>query len=182
MGNCTSVKFWKCTIACLFIPLESPLHLAVVLEERKSHREWHCRQRNTDERRAWLIPCFLRRVFSKVVQPSMKAVVEVYGGDFFRAVECANKIVRQIEEWCFFFNRLACNRQKEIRFLMPYYGDGNGWHRHCFLSIGMSKENGTASCGYKSQPLSARQNTKSPWLYSLEAFQGIPPRIFLAVP
>ena len=43
-------------------------------------------------------------------------------------------------------------------------------------------KNGTASCGYKNQPLSARQTKKSPWQYSLEAFQGIPPRIFLAVP
>ena len=29
---------------------------------------------------------------------------------------------------------------------------------------------------------SARQTKKSPWQYSLELFQGIPPRIFLAVP
>ena len=29
---------------------------------------------------------------------------------------------------------------------------------------------------------SARQTKKSPWQYSLEVFQGIPPRIFLAVP
>jgi hypothetical protein len=28
----------------------------------------------------------------------------------------------------------------------------------------------------------ARDNGTSPWQYSLEAFQGIPPRIFLAVP
>ena len=43
-------------------------------------------------------------------------------------------------------------------------------------------KNGTASCGYKSQPLSARQTKKSPWQYSLEVFQGILSRIFLAVP
>ena len=43
-------------------------------------------------------------------------------------------------------------------------------------------KNGTVSCGYKSQPLSARQTKKSPWQYRLEVFQGIPPRIFLAVP
>jgi len=30
--------------------------------------------------------------------------------------------------------------------------------------------------------LSARQTKKSPWQYSLEVFQGIPPRIFIAVP
>ena len=47
-------------------------------------------------------PCFLHRVFSKAVQPSMKVVVEVYIKDIFLAVEYANKIVRQITEWCFF--------------------------------------------------------------------------------
>lgn len=41
-------------------------------------------------------------VFSKAVQPSMKVVVEVYINDFFLAVEYANKMVRQIKEWCFF--------------------------------------------------------------------------------
>lgn len=45
---------------------------------------------------------FLHRVFSKAVQPSMKVVVEVYINDFFLAVEYANKMVRQIKEWCFF--------------------------------------------------------------------------------
>lgn len=48
------------------------------------------------------LSCFLHRVFSKAVQPSMKVVVEVYINDFFLAVEYANKMVRQIEEWCFF--------------------------------------------------------------------------------
>ena len=32
-------------------------------------------------------PCFLHRVFSKAVQPSIKVVVEVYINDFFLAVE-----------------------------------------------------------------------------------------------
>lgn len=45
---------------------------------------------------------FLHRVFSKAVQPSMKVVIEVYINDFFLVVEYANKMVRQIKEWCFF--------------------------------------------------------------------------------
>jgi len=36
------------------------------------------------------------------VQPSMKVVVGVYINDFFLAMEYANKMVRQIKEWCFF--------------------------------------------------------------------------------
>ena len=65
------------------------------------------------------------------------------------------------------------------------YGYGKRHERvacHCFMSFGLCDKNGTASCGYKNQPLSARQTKKSPWQYSLEAFQGILSRIFLAVP
>ena len=80
------------------------------------------------------------------------------------------------------FNRLACNRQKETLFLMPYYWDMKGWRATVSCRLDCAIKNGTASCGYKSQPLSARQTKKSPWQYSLEVFQGIPPRIFLAVP
>ena len=80
------------------------------------------------------------------------------------------------------FNRLACNRQKETLFLMPYYWDMKGWRATVPCRLDCAIKNGTASCGYKNQPLSARQTKKSPWQYSLEAFQGIQPRIFLAVP
>ena len=80
------------------------------------------------------------------------------------------------------FNRLACNRQKETLFLMPYYWDMKGWRATVPCRLDCAIKNGTASCGYKNQPLSARQTKKSPWQYSLEVFQGIPPRIFLAVP
>ena len=57
-----------------------------------------------------------------------------------------------------------------------------GWRATVSCRLNCAIKNGTASCGYKSQPLSARQTKKSPWQYSLEVFQGIPPRIFLAVP
>ena len=57
-----------------------------------------------------------------------------------------------------------------------------GWRATVSCRLDCAIKNGTASCGYKNQPLSARQTKKSPWLYSLEVFQGIPPRIFLAVP
>ena len=80
------------------------------------------------------------------------------------------------------FDRLACNRQKETLFLMPYYWDMKGWRATVSCRLDCAIKNGTASCGYKSQPLSARQTKKSPWQYSLEVFQGIPPRIFLCLP
>ena len=56
-----------------------------------------------------------------------------------------------------------------------------GWRATVLCRLDCAIKNGTASCGYKSQPLSARQTKKSPGQYSLEVFQGIPPRIFLAV-
>ena len=95
------------------------------------------------------------------------------------------------------------NRRLDLLFpkpaAIPLHLHDNGWcqkERPCggkkiraanenrnFTEVfGLCDKNGTASCGYKSQPLSARQTKKSPWQYSLEVFQGIPPRIFLAVP
>ena len=66
----------------------------------------HTRMAQPSEKFRWkksmACPCFLHRVFSKAVQPSMKVVIEVYINDFFLAVEYANKMVRQIKEWCFF--------------------------------------------------------------------------------
>ena len=145
----------------------------------------HTRMAQPSEKFRWkksmACPCFLHRVFSKAVQPSMKVVVEVYINDFFLAVEYANKMVRQIKEWCFFC-RLQANRSKETLFLMPYYWDMKGWRATVSCRLDCAIKNGTASCDYKGQPLSARQTKKSPWQYSLEVFQGIPPRIFLAVP
>lgn len=68
----------------------------------------HTRMAQPSEKFRWkksmACPCFLHRVFSKAVQPSMKVVVEVYIKDFFLAVEYANKMVRQIKEWCFFWS------------------------------------------------------------------------------
>lgn len=145
----------------------------------------HTRMAQPSEKFRWkksmACPCFLHRFFSKAVQPSMKVVVGVYINDFFLAVEYANKMVRQIKEWCFFWS-VSLQPTKETLFLMPYYWDMKGWRATVSCRLDCAIKNGTVSCGYKSQPLSARQTKKSPWQYSLEVFQGIPPRIFLAVP
>lgn len=145
----------------------------------------HTRMAQPSEKFRWkksmACPCFLHRVFSKAVQPSMKVVVEVYINDFFLAVEYANKMVRQIKEWCFFWS-VSLQPTKRSTFPHAVLLRHERVACHCFMSFGLCDKNGTASCGYKSQPLSARQTKKSPWQYSLEVFQGIPPRIFLAVP
>ena len=48
------------------------------------------------------------------------------------------------------FDRLACNRQKETLFLMPYYWDMKGWRATVSCRLDCAIKNGTASCGYKS--------------------------------
>lgn len=146
------------------------------LEKWKSHPSEKFRWK-----KSMACPCFLHRIFSKAVQPSMKVVVEVYINDFFLAVEYANKMVRQIKEWCFFWS-VSLQPTKRSTFPHAVLLRHERVACHCFMSFGLCDKNGTASCDYKNQPLSARQTKKSPWLYSLEAFQGIPPRIFLAVP
>lgn len=151
------------------------------LEKWKSHTKMAQPSEKFRWKKSMACPCFLHRVFSKAVQPSMKVVVEVYINDFFLAVEYANKMVRQIKEWCFFWS-VSLQPTKKTLFLMPYYWDMKGWCATVSCRLVCAIKNGTASCGYKSQPLSARQTKKSPWQYSLEVFQGIPPRIFLAVP
>lgn len=142
----------------------------------------HTRMAQPSEKFRWkksmACPCFLHRVFSKAVQPSMKVVVEVYINDFFLAVEYANKMVRQIKEWCFFWS-VSLQPTKRSTFPHAVLLRHERVACHYFMSFGLCDKNRTASCGYKSQPLSARQTKKSPWQYSLEVFQGIPPRIFL---
>ncbi|KAA3801207.1 hypothetical protein F3F36_00370 [Bacteroides ovatus] len=72
------------------------------LEKWKSHTKMAQPSEKFRCKKSMACPCFLHRVFSKAVQPSMKVVVGVYINDFFLAVEYANKMVRQIKEWCFF--------------------------------------------------------------------------------
>lgn len=127
----------------------------------------HTRMAQPSEKFRWkksmACPCFLHRVFSKAVQPSMKVVVEVYINDFFLAVEYANKMVRQIKEWCLFWS-VSLQPTKRNTFPHAVLLRHERVACHCFMSFGLCDKNGTASCGYKSQPLSARltfiQNTR----------------------
>ena len=152
--------------------------LQVFLGKWKSHTRMAQPSEKFRWKKSMACPCFLHRVFSKAVQPSMKVVVEVYINDFFLAMEYANKMVRQIKEWCFFWS-VSLQPTKRNTFPHAVLLRHERVACHCFMSFGLCDKNGTASCGYKSQPLSARQTKKSPWLYSLETFQGILPRIFL---
>ena len=96
------------------------------LEKWKSHTKMAHPSEKFRWKKSMACPCFLHRVFSKAVQPSMKVVVEVYINDFFLAVEYATKWYGKSRNGVS-FDRLACNRQKEALFLMPYYWDMKGW-------------------------------------------------------
>ena len=122
--------------------------------------ESHTRMAQPSEKFRWkksmACPCFLHRVFSKAVQPSMKVVVEVYINDFFLAVEYANKMVLQIKEWCFFWSvSLQPTKRSTFPHAVLLRHERVAWH--CFMSFGLCDKNGTASCGYKSQPCHSRR-------------------------
>ena len=176
----TSRKFWDCTIIAYsfrgngFIIWHSFRENGNAYKMAQPSEKFRCKK-------SMACPYFLYRLFSNAVQTSMKAVVEVYGDDFFHAVEYANKIVRQIKEWCFFWS-VSLRPTKRNSFPHAVLLRQERVACHCFMSFGLCDKNGTANCGYKSLSLSAQQTKKSPWQYSLEDFQGIPQRIFLAVP
>ena len=100
----------------------------------------HTRMAQPSEKFRWkksmACPCFLHRVFSKAVQPSMKVVVGVYINDFFLAVEYANKIVRQIKEWCLFWS-VSLQPTKRNTFPHAVLLRHEKVACHCFMSFGL---------------------------------------------
>ena len=163
----TSRKFWTARLSHThFWEMDTITVLQVFLGKWKSHTRMAQPSEKFRWKKSMACPCFLHRVFSKAVQPSMKVVVGVYINDFFLAVEYANKMVRQIKEWCFFWS-VSLQPTKRNTFPHAVLLRHERVACHCFMSFGLcDKKNGTASCGYKNQPLSARQTKKSPWQYS----------------
>lgn len=110
--------------------------LTNVLKNGNRIQEWHSLQRNSGERRVWLVHASCIVVFSKAVQPSMKVVVGVYINDFFLAVEYANKIVRQIKEWCLFWS-VSLQPTKRSTFPHAVLLRHERVACHCFMSFGL---------------------------------------------
>ena len=140
--------------------------LTNVLKNGNRIQKWYSHQRNSDERIVWLVHASCIGFSPRLCSQAWKWSLGFTSMTSFLRWSMQTKLYGKSRNGVY-FDRLACNRQKEALFLM---------------SFGLCDKNGTASCGYKSQPLSARQTKKSLWQYSLEVFQGIPPRIFLAVP
>ena len=155
--------------------------LTNVLKNENRIQKWHIHQRNSDERRVWLVHASCIGFSPRLCNQAWKWSLRFTSKTSFLRWSMQTKWYGKSRNGVS-FDRLACNRQKETLFLMPYYWDMKGWRATVSCRLDCAIKNGTASCGYKSQPLSARQTKKSPWQYSLEVFQGIPPRIFLAVP
>ena len=142
----------------------------------------HTRMAQPSEKFRWkksmACPCFLHRVFFKAVQPSMKVVVEVYINDFFLAVEYANKMVRQIKEWCFFWS-VSLQPTKRSTFPHAVLLRHERVVCHCFMSFGLcDKKMELRVVAIKVSRCQHGKKMKRPWLYSLEEFQGILPRFF----
>lgn len=98
----TSRKFLDCTIiAYSFLRNGYNYCLANVFRKMEIAYKNGTAFREIPMKEEYGLSMLLASVFSKAVQPSMKVVVG-FTSDFFLAVEYANKIVRQIKEWCFF--------------------------------------------------------------------------------
>ena len=133
----TSRKFLDCTIiAYSFLRNGYNYCLANVLGKWKSHSRMAQPSEKFRCKKSMACPCFLHRVFSKAVQPSMKVVVGVYINDFFLAVEYANKMVRQIKEWCFFWS-VSLQPTKRSTFPHAVLLRHERVACHCFMSFGL---------------------------------------------
>lgn len=133
----TSRKFWTARLSHThFWEMDTITVLQVFLGKWKSHTRMAQPSEKFRWKKSMACPCFLHRVFSKAVQPSMKVVVGVYINDFFLAVEYANKIVRQIKEWCFFWS-VSLQPTKRNTFPHAVLLRHERVACHCFMSFGL---------------------------------------------
>lgn len=130
-------SFWTARLSHThFWEMDTITVLQMFLGKCKSHTRMALPSEKFRWKKSMACPCFLHRVFSKTVQPSMKVVVEVYINDFFLAVEYANKIVRQIKEWCFFWS-VSLQPTKRNTFPHAVLLRHERVACHCFMSFGL---------------------------------------------
>lgn len=99
----TSRKFLDCTIiAYSFLRNGYNYSLASVFRKMEIAYKNGTAIREIPMKEEYGLSMLLASGFLQGCAASMKVVVGVYINDFFLAVEYANKIVRQIKEWCFF--------------------------------------------------------------------------------
>ena len=122
----TSRKFLDCTIIAysflrngynVVLQTSWKMEIAYKMAQPSEKFRW---------KKSMACPCFLHRVFSKAVQPSMKGSLRFTSMTSFLQWSMQTKWYGKSRNGVS-FDRLACNRQKEALFLMPYYWDMKGW-------------------------------------------------------
>ena len=89
-------------------------------------QKWHSHQRNSEERRVWLDHASYIGFSPKLCRQAWKWSLKFTEMTSFVRWNKQTKWYGKSRNGVS-FNRLACNRQKETRFLMPYYWDRKGW-------------------------------------------------------
>ena len=130
----TSRKFWDCTIIAYSFRENGFIVLHSFWRKWLSHTKWHSHQRNSDERRVWLAHASYIGFSPRLCRQAWKWSL------MFTAMTSFVRWIRQ-NKWYgksrngVSFNRLACNRQKETLFLMPYFWDRKGWRATVFCRL-----------------------------------------------
>ena len=100
--------------------------LTNVLKNGNRIQKWHSHQRNSDERRVWLVHAscigFSPRLCSQAWKWSLRFTSMTSFLWWSMQTKWYDKSRNGVS-----FDWLACNRQKEALFLMPYYWDMKGW-------------------------------------------------------
>ena len=122
----TSRKFWTARLSHTHfgkMDLSSCIHF-----EENSHRiqKWHSHQRNSDERRVWLAHASCFGFSPRLCNQAWKWSLIFTAMTFFMRWNMQTKLYGKSRNGVS-FNRLACDRQKETLFLMPYFWDRKGW-------------------------------------------------------
>lgn len=96
------------------------------LEKWKSHTRMAQPSEKFRWKKSMACPCFLHRVFSRLCSQAWKWSLGFTSMTSFLRWSMQTKWYGKSRNGVS-FDRLACNRQKEALFLMPYYWDMKGW-------------------------------------------------------
>ena len=94
--------------------------LTNVLKNENRIQKWHSHQRNSDERRVWLVHASCIGFSPRLCNQAWKWSLRFTSMTSFLRWSMQTKWYGKSRNGVS-FDRLACNRQKETLFLMPYY-------------------------------------------------------------
>lgn len=94
--------------------------LTNVLKNGNRIQKWHSHQRNSDERRVWLVHASCIGFSPRLCNQAWKWSLRFTSKTSFLRWSMQTKWYGKSRNGVS-FDRLACNRQKETLFLMPYY-------------------------------------------------------------